>query len=182
MTGRNPRAVLSAVVCVPCRGRLGCAWDEGFPSWSYCGSSSVNMVCVPPEFLFVCEVGLLLSVSDGVLERHLYSARYWSLVTVEEPTPTNSCCFLCFKEQKCCQNMPVLLHPPKTGCWVCFSGLGLGWGLRILSEQKSYTLTLVLLISLLSLFAFTNLWEEPLDLSSCGLCLWHQKSYHSMEA
>lgn len=59
MTGRNPRAALSAVVCVPCRGRLGCAWDEGFPSWSYCGSSSVNMVCVPPEFLFGCEVGLL---------------------------------------------------------------------------------------------------------------------------
>lgn len=34
-----------------------------------------------------------------------------------------------------------------------------------MSEQKSYTLTLVLLISLLSLFAFTYLWEEPLDLS-----------------
>lgn len=100
-----------------------------------------------------------------------------SLVTVEEPTPTNSCCcFLCFREQECCQNMPVLLHPPKTGSWVCFSGLGLGWGLRILSEQKSYTLTLVLLVSLLSLFAFTYLWEEPLDLSvsrpvasTCGI-------------
>lgn len=108
----------------------------------------------------------MLSMSDGVLERHLYSARYQSLVTVEEPTPTNSCCcFLSFKEQECCQNMPVLLRPPKTDGWVCFSGLRLGRGLRILSEQKSYTLTLVLLISLLSLFAFTYLWEGPLDLS-----------------
>lgn len=65
--------------------------------------------------------------------------------------------------------MPVLLHPPRTGSWVCFSDLGLGWGLRILSEQKSYTLALVLLVSLPSLLAFAYLWEEPLDLS---IILW----------
>lgn len=57
-------------------------------------------MCIPPDFLFVYEVDLLLSMSDGVTgETPLFiQPGSKSLVIMKEPTPSNSCCcFLCIK-------------------------------------------------------------------------------------
>lgn len=53
-----------------------------------------------PDFLFGCEVDLLLSMSDAVTGETLLFIQpgNQSLVIMEEPTPSNGCCcFLCFK-------------------------------------------------------------------------------------
>lgn len=54
-----------------------------------------------PDFLFDCEVDLLLSMSDAAVTGEtpfFIQPGNESLVIMEGPTPSNSCCcFLCFK-------------------------------------------------------------------------------------
>jgi hypothetical protein len=127
-------------------------------------------MCSPPHVLFGCEVDLLSRMSDGVPGGTPFFIQPGdkSLGITEEPTPNNSCCcFLCFKATEVFPKCACVLSPSENRLLSFLLGVW-GWGgsLRILSEQKSYTPILVLLVSLPSLITFTyTSEEEPLDLS-----------------